>query len=147
VGGTAALSVGVSGSAPIAYQWLLNGAVLVGAQSSQVCITNATAAEAGRYQIVVTNSAGAVTSATATVTITNLPVALVTGAKPLQCAQGHFVLHVTNIVGQGPAVISASTDFTHWVPVYTNPQIFGSFSITDSTANLFPERFYRASTP
>jgi hypothetical protein len=147
VGGNAALSVGVSGGAPLTYRWLLNGALLAGGQSNQVNITNAGAANAGNYQVVVTNSSGAVTSAVATLSITDLPVTFVTGGNAVQYSSGRFILQLTNLAGQGTVVISASTNLTQWVPVFTNPSGFGSFTFTDAIANMFPNRFYRATTP
>ncbi|MGA3181211.1 MAG: C10 family peptidase [Verrucomicrobiota bacterium] len=147
VGGDAALSIGVSGGAPLSYHWLLNGALLAGGQSSQLNITNAGAANAGNYQVVVTNSSGAVTSAVAALSITNLPVTFVTGGNALQYSRGRFILQLTNLAGQGPIVISASTNLTQWVPIFTNPSGFGSFTFTDSVANTLPHRFYRATTP
>lgn len=44
-------------------------------------------------------------------------------------------------------MISASTNLTQWVPVFTNPSGFGSFTFTDAIANIFSHRFYRATTP
>ena len=34
-------------------------------------------------------------------------------------------------------MISASTNLTQWVPVFTNPSGFGSFTFTDAIANIF----------
>jgi hypothetical protein len=43
-------------------------------------------------------------------------------------------------------VIEASTDMVHWTPVVTNYISSGSVSFTDTSANLYPSRYYRAHT-
>jgi hypothetical protein len=71
-GGTATLTVTATGTGPLSYQWQLNGTNIAGATSDSVTLTNATAADAGHYTVVVTNSGGSVTSAYAIVTIWNM---------------------------------------------------------------------------
>jgi hypothetical protein len=70
-GETATFTVGHTGSAPLAYQWLFNGGPVVGATSQSLLIANAQPANAGSYQLVITNSLGSVTSAPAVLTISN----------------------------------------------------------------------------
>lgn len=62
-GGSTTLSVVASGSS-LSYQWYLNGTLISGATSS-----THTTGSAGSYTVVVSNSAGSVTSAAATVTV------------------------------------------------------------------------------
>jgi hypothetical protein len=106
-GGNAVLSVGVSGGTPLSYRWLLDGAVLASGQTSQLNITNAGEANAGDYQVVVTNSSGAVTSAVATLSITNLPVSFVTGGNAVQSSGGQFIYFATDQPGR----LGAGCDF------------------------------------
>jgi hypothetical protein len=61
--GGGSLMVGVSGTAPFYYQWLLNGTNVSGANSSSYTINNLTLNSAGSYMVLVTNSYGSVTSA------------------------------------------------------------------------------------
>lgn len=49
---------------------MTNTGNLTGARSPQLVVTNAQAADAGQYWVVVTNAHGSVTSAVATVTFT-----------------------------------------------------------------------------
>jgi hypothetical protein len=56
-------------------------------------------------------------------------------------------MELTNLIGQGPVVISASTNLLQWVNIYTNPSGYGTAFVTDSNAGTFPRRFYRAATP
>jgi hypothetical protein len=137
----------VTGAAPLNYRWLLNGSTVGGAQTNVLNIASAGVSNAGNYQVIVTNTAGAVTSLVAVLSVTNLPVSFVTGAGGAQYSGGKLILQLTNLTGQGQVVIAASTNLAQWVPIFTNPSGFGGFSVTDSAASAFPRRFYRATTP
>lgn len=56
------LNVGVSGTTPLAYQWLLNGTNIAGATAPVYTIASLTPTNAGAYSVQVTNPYGAVTS-------------------------------------------------------------------------------------
>jgi hypothetical protein len=56
------LTAAVSGTAPFAYQWQLNGTNLPGATNTALSLTNLTVASAGAYRLVVSNAAGTATS-------------------------------------------------------------------------------------
>jgi len=71
-GTTATLSVTATGSAPLSYQWSLNGTILAGATDSSLTLANVQITDAGSYSIVVTNAFGSVTSSNALLTV-NLP--------------------------------------------------------------------------
>ncbi|HEY0195508.1 MAG TPA: discoidin domain-containing protein [Kofleriaceae bacterium] len=62
-------AVSVSGTAPFTYQWQFNGTNIVGANAATYTITQVQNGDAGSYTVVVTNAAGGVTSAAATLTI------------------------------------------------------------------------------
>ena len=66
--GTANFSVVAQGNS-LAYQWLRNGAEVVGATQSTLQIVNVQSYEAGAYSCRVTNAAGTVTSSAATLTV------------------------------------------------------------------------------
>ncbi len=66
------LSVAVSGSAPLTYQWLKDGVSILAANSDVFSIASASPSDAGDYQVRVSNDAGSVTSAVAKVTV-NVP--------------------------------------------------------------------------
>jgi autotransporter-associated beta strand protein len=63
------LNVLASGVSPLAYQWRLDGTNLPGATASKYALAAVQAASAGTYDVVVTNNYGAVTSATANVSL------------------------------------------------------------------------------
>ncbi len=69
-GGTASLSVGIVGSAPISYQWFKNGTAIVGGNQTYLTFPNAQASDSGVYSVIITNPAGTVTSTNATLTVT-----------------------------------------------------------------------------
>ena len=70
-GGTANFFVAGSGGA-LTYQWLKNGAAISGATGANYTISTVSTTSAGNYSVVLTNSAGTVTSNAATLTVTSL---------------------------------------------------------------------------
>jgi arabinan endo-1,5-alpha-L-arabinosidase len=66
-------SVGVTATPAPTYQWLKDGIAISGATWYAYTIGYATPADAGKYSVVVTNSAGSVTSSSATLTIPQPP--------------------------------------------------------------------------
>lgn len=73
-GQTATFSVVASGSAPIAYQWQSNNAPISGATSATYTTPATLPQDSGTlYSVVVSNSAGSVTSNTALLTVSNAP--------------------------------------------------------------------------
>jgi hypothetical protein len=148
-GADVSLSVGAVGAGTLSYRWLFDGSALAGGQGNPLNVTNAGAANAGSYQVIVTNTSGSVTSLVAVLSIATLPLSFVTGPNALQYSGGKMILQLTNLPGQGPVVLAASTNLLQWVPVFTNPPGLGTFTFTytDSAAGTFPLRFYRAVTP
>ncbi|HVH26772.1 MAG TPA: PQQ-dependent sugar dehydrogenase [Vicinamibacterales bacterium] len=72
VGGTATFTVGASGTTPLSYQWEKNGVDIAGATSASYTTPPAALADHnGTYRCRVSNSAGAVTSNSATLTVLN----------------------------------------------------------------------------
>ncbi len=69
VGNTVTFSVSASGSPAPAYQWRKNGVNIVGATGASFTITSPTSADAGSYDVVVSNSVGSVTSTAVTLTV------------------------------------------------------------------------------
>ncbi len=69
IGGTATFTAGAQGAEPITYQWRMNGTNIAGATNSSLTLTNVTFETAGEYDVVITNPAGTVTSAPATLSI------------------------------------------------------------------------------
>lgn len=71
-GSDATFNVIAAGTQPLSYQWRFNGADIVGATASSYTRSAAQPGDAGSYFVIVTNVAGSVTSAVATLTV-NVP--------------------------------------------------------------------------
>ena len=69
VGQSAAFSVIPSGSAPFSYQWSFNGTNLSGATASSLQFNSVQTANAGSYNVVVSNPDGSTASSNATLTV------------------------------------------------------------------------------
>ena len=82
VGQSDAMTVSISGSLPVAYQWRKNGSAIVGATSATLNFSNVQTADAGSYSVVVTNGAGSVTSTNATLTVNAVTIAPTIATQP-----------------------------------------------------------------
>jgi sugar lactone lactonase YvrE len=75
LGGNAAFTVNAAGDAPLSYRWFGKGVPLSddgrfsGTATNRLTVQNVQAADAGAYQVVITNAWGTVTSSVATLTI------------------------------------------------------------------------------
>lgn len=85
-GQTASFSVGVSGTAPFAYQWFKSSNSLAGQTNATLTLVNVSAADQANYSVIVTNPAGSAASVLAQLTviippaITNQPQSLTNNA-------------------------------------------------------------------
>jgi hypothetical protein len=68
-GNSANLCVTASGVGPLTYQWCFNGAPIPGATGTQLSLTNLTFADAGLYNVIVSNPGGSTSSAPSIVNI------------------------------------------------------------------------------
>ncbi|MBI4621594.1 MAG: immunoglobulin domain-containing protein [Verrucomicrobia bacterium] len=91
-------TVAASGTSPLTYQWRKGNQDIVGATSPTYSLSNVQSGDAANYSVVVTNSAGSVTSNAATLTVTT------TGTAPTITAQPS-----DQTVGAG---VGASATFT-----------------------------------
>jgi len=73
IGGSAGFQVSASGTSPLDYQWWFNGSNAVGNNANLLTITNAQTSQGGTYSVVITNSAGSVTSSVAMLTVGTPP--------------------------------------------------------------------------
>jgi len=105
-GGATSFWVVASGSSPLTYQWNFNGSPISGATSSSLTFANAQPSQAGNYAVVLSNPAGSVTSAAATLTV-NVPAGITTQPQSRLVPKGQNVLF--SVVASGTAPL----DY-HW---------------------------------
>ncbi len=136
-GSGASFSVAATGSAPLGYQWYFNGSAISGATSTGLSLSNVHSAQQGSYAVVVTNSAGAITSTPAAVLTavdTTPPVVTMLGANPLtmEC-HGSLVDPGATANDVCAGVVAVVTNST------VNPNAVGTYAIkyvaTDSSGN------------
>ena len=70
-GESVTFSVTAAGSQPLRYQWKFSDAILPGETNSSLAISNVDILNAGPYQVTVSNSQGAITSDTATLSVSS----------------------------------------------------------------------------
>ena len=150
-GTTAKFTVTADGAATLHYQWLRNGTPLVnsaghigGATSATLYVTNAQCADVGNYQVVVTNSVGAVTSLPATLTVTGCPTVVITGEQML--GDGTFQLTFFGPSGWSYQVLmwnNVTEPLANWTSLTSGT--FGGSSVTyaDTGATGQRTRYYR----
>src|SRR5438128_980838 len=82
-GQTATFTVIATGTAPLAYQWQKNGVSVTGATAASYTTPATTTADSGStFAVAVSNTAGTVTSAVATLTVNPAPVAPTITTQP-----------------------------------------------------------------
>ena len=132
-GVSASFSVTATGSAPLAYQWLKNGAAIAngakysGVTTSGLTVTAAAAADTGNYSVVITNAAGSVTSAVAPLTIVATPT-ITTPPANLSVVAGASASFTVTAAGSAPL-------FYFWLK-NNSPLANGGNVSGVSTANL-----------
>jgi hypothetical protein len=144
-GQCASFSVVASGTAPLSYQWSLNGMALPGATGSTLTLNRVQTTDAGSYTVVVTNIAGPVTSAAATLTVTNPAIALALSSPGATTPAG-FTFQFSVPVGLTYTIL-ASTNLQDWTPISTNIALTGNVVFTDTDATNYSTRLYRVMVP
>ena len=100
-GGEATFTVVVEGTAPFNYQWLLNGAPITGATSDTLVVPSVQPSNAGSYSVRVSNPAGSVTSAAATLTVI-VPPTITTQPQSQTIVAGSSVTFSVVVTGTEP---------------------------------------------
>ena len=72
-GANVSFNVTAAGTAPLSYRWKFNGSGLAGNNDSILTLVNVQGANAGGYQVVVTNQAGSISSTPAVLTVASGP--------------------------------------------------------------------------
>ncbi len=140
-GATATFEVVAEGWPAPSYQWQFNNAALAGQISPSLTITNVQATNEGDYSVVVSNSAGSITTSTAHLTV-EPPAGPITLTNLQLGAEGAGF--DVNGPASVPIVIWASPDLANWSPIHTNSNPSTSWHFSDTTAPPTSSRFYRA---
>ncbi|MGD0743650.1 MAG: immunoglobulin domain-containing protein [Verrucomicrobiota bacterium] len=131
VGTTATFVVAAVGKVPLSFQWQVGGANLVnggnisGATAKTLTISNAQTTNSGTYTVIVTNTAGSVTSSNAVLTVTNIPPAIIVQPTNQTVTATSNVTFVVTATGTTPLSYQWQVDGTNLVD---GAQISGSIS-------------------
>jgi hypothetical protein len=106
-GQTATFSVVASGTAPLTYQWRKNSANIAGATGSGYTTAATTSADNGaKFDVVVSNSPGNITSAQATLTVSSAPVAPTITTQPVNQTVNAGQTATFSVVASGTAPLT-----------------------------------------
>ena len=140
-GSTAAFAVTASGTPAVNYQWRFNTSTALAGSANALSLPQVRASQAGNYTVVITNSAGAVTSSVAVLGITNPSPPVIT--SPTKNGGG-FQFTFVPVVGLTNTV-QANSDLSGgaW-NVFSNvppPVSVSPVTVTDTLGSS--NRFYR----
>jgi hypothetical protein len=121
-GSNAALTVGAYGTAPLRYYWLKDGANVPGETNASLVIPNATASQAGSYEVVVSNHVDHVKTA---------PVAL--RVKSVAICSGDQLLTNGTYLFSTPPTLTIRSAYTNGSAFYTLDGSTPSFNSTHYT--------------
>lgn len=104
VGTATSFAVAASGSAPLSYQWFVNGNAIAGATAATFTLPNTRATDAGTYSVIVANPYGTATSAGAVLTVSTTPIAPIFQYQPASTAVsvGGTASFSVGVVGSSP---------------------------------------------
>jgi sugar lactone lactonase YvrE len=109
VGGTASFTVTATGTPPLSYQWLRNGAALSdggrisGSATAQLSVANVQTGDAAQYEVIVLNNAGSVRSPAAQLTVGGAQGPTITQPpQPQSVAQGANAIFAVGAAGTPP---------------------------------------------
>jgi hypothetical protein len=106
-GQTATFTVVASGTAPLTYQWRKNSANIAGAAGSSYTTAATTSADNGaKFDVVASNSAGNITSAQATLTVSSAPVAPTITTQPVNQTVSAGQTATFSVVASGTAPLT-----------------------------------------
>src|SRR5260370_167271 len=143
-GQTATFTVTAAGTAPLTYQWQKNGVNIAGATSSSYTTPATTTSDSGStFGVVVTNTAGTVTSASATLTVNAAPVAPTITTQPANqtVTAGQTATFTVTAAGTAPLTyqwqknavnIAGATSSSYTTPATTTSDSGSTFDVVVS---------------
>jgi hypothetical protein len=145
-GQTATFSVASSGTAPLSYQWSKNGSAITGATSaSYTTPATATSDSGSQFTVVVSNSAGNVTSNAATLTVTAaaVPPSITTQPTSQTVAASQMATFQVTASGTAPLSyqwrkngtdISGAASASYTIPATTTSESGSQFNVIVSNS-------------
>ena len=140
VGTNVTFQVAATGTAPLGYQWTFNDTPLTGASADTLLLAAVQPAQAGSYAVVITNTAGSVTSSAASLTV----------------SPASAIISISLSVGAGvsitfPSVAGVSyvldykdsLDDPAWTPLPPATTATGSVMVLPDTNTPTASRYYR----
>jgi hypothetical protein len=150
-GQSATFSVTAAGTGPFTYQWYENGIAIPGATGESYTTSATAASQSGTvFTVVVTNSAGSVTSSPATLTVQNPPAPapqanslVASNATPaydgtvslVATFSGGTATIGSNGVGSSDITANASSGATYPTPALTSAKTY-TLTVTDAKGNV-----------
>ena len=128
-----------SGTPPLSYQWNLNLAGLTGATNATLTLTNVHTANAGSYTVTISNAAGSVVSAPATLTLAPPPV-----IQPVTLSGGVLELNFAAQAGHNYLLqFVVSLPATNWQTLtnISGPTVATNVLVSDPISSS--QRYYR----
>ena len=124
-GEPAGFEVVAFGTPPLSYQWRFNGGTLAGKTNYTLSLPATEVADAGAYRVVVFNNSGSVTSAVATLTVSDsgLPPAFVTPPAPFYSALAGASVTMSSVVSGTPPLRFQWSFAGVAMPGATNPSL------------------------
>lgn len=144
-GDSFSLSVSAYGTAPLSYQWRKDGTAISGATNSYYSKSNAQAADAGSYTVVVSNSQGSVTSSALIVSISSARPPVITYHPPsIAVRLGDYLSSLSvGVGGTGPftyqwrkngTAIAGATDYYYYLYRAATSADTGAYTVVISNA-------------
>jgi hypothetical protein len=139
-GANATFTVTAAGTAPLSYQWQLNGTNLSAANATSYTRTNVHVPDSGSYTVLVGNVAGSTNSNPALLTVQPPVPPRFQSIHILPDLRAQLVL--TGAVGDTYA-LDGSSNFNAWLQLMSVQNTNGTLDLIDNSASNARVRFYR----
>lgn len=141
-GGSASFSVTAGGTPAVSYQWQFNtNTALLNATAATLNLTNIRASQAGTYSVILTNSAGSLTSAPASLVVTTPASPPITSPA---IVAGKFEFTFNPVAGLTNSVVTNnSVSGESWLALTNIPPPATTNPVTVSDDLSSTNRFYR----
>ena len=148
-----AFYVGASGTAPLSYQWLFNGAAIAGATRSSLTVATPQPAQWGYYSVIVSNASGSVTSQVAELKVFVAAPHNLSGIQAQSNGSMNLTFSGETTASFAPYYdlypLETSSNLVDWAPLVTLQRTntaLDTLQFVDTNAANFSQHFYRTPT-